>query len=128
MLLQLGATRLGVLPGSTSGMRGSRRWLWSGAQILDGMTLADDGAHLIVSAGDRQTDARRDLYGALIFDLEDPDSTRSGEDRLEVFCPTQGPVFYRTAMSIDGRIAMAEYPYLEAESRVVGDYRLTVMR
>ncbi|MFT5680437.1 MAG: hypothetical protein ACI8RZ_001343 [Myxococcota bacterium] len=110
------------------GLDGTRRWLWSGPQILDGMTLSDDGRYLVVAAGDRQTDARRDLYGALIFDLSDPEDRRSGADRLEAFCPTQGPTFYASAMSADGRVALAEYPYLDENSAVVGDYRVTVMR
>jgi hypothetical protein len=107
---------------------GTRRWLWTGPQILDGMALSDDGKHLIVAAGDRQTDDRRDLYGALVFDLSEPDSTSSGADRLETFCPTQGPAFYRLAMAEDGRVALAEYPYLDENNTVVGHYRITVMR
>lgn len=110
------------------GLDGAPRWLWSGPQILDGMTRSDDGAHLVVAAGDRQTDARRDLYGALIFDLSDPEGRRSGVERLEAFCPTQGPTFYAAAMSADGRVAMAEYPYLDEDSAVVGEYRVMVMR
>lgn len=110
------------------GLDGQRRWLWSGPQILDGMTRSDDGTYLVVAAGDRQTDSRRDLYGALIFDLSDPEDHRSGAERLEAFCPTQGPTFYESAMSADGRVALAEYPYLDENSAVVGEYRVTVMR
>lgn len=104
------------------------RWSWTGSQILAGLSLSDDGQHLVAGAGDRQADARRDLYGALIFDLSSPTDGRSGEDRLETFCPTQGPVFFRQAMSTDGRVALAEHPYMDGESTVRGAYQVTVMR
>ena len=104
------------------------RWSWTGSQVIAGLSLSDDGQHLVVGAGDRQTDARRDLYGALLFDLSSPTDGRSGEDRLQAFCPTQGPVFFRHAMSTDGRVALAEYPYMDGESTVRGAYQITVMR
>lgn len=107
---------------------GSVRWSWSGAQLIEGLSLSDDQEHLVVGAGDRQTDSRRDLYGALIFDLRDAEGERSGEDRLEAFCPTQGPVFFRQAMSTDGRVALAEHPYLDGDGIVQGRYQVTVMR
>ena len=107
---------------------GAVRWSWSGSQIIAGLTPSDDGDHLVVGAGDRQTDDRRDLYGALVFDLREPLAGRSGEDRLEAFCPTQGPVFFRHAMSTDGRVAVAEHPYMDADSAAVGAYKVTVLR
>jgi hypothetical protein len=107
---------------------GTVRWSWSGSQVISGLSLSDAGSHLVVGAGDRQTDDRRDLYGGLVFDLREPASGRSGEERLEAFCPTQGPVFFRQAMSADGRVALAEHPYTDGEGSVVGRYQLTVMR
>ena len=103
-------------------------WSWTGSQILSGLTHSPDGRFLVVGAGDRDADTRRDLYGALIFDLQDPMNSRSGEQRLQTFCPTQGPVFFRQAASVDGRIALAEYPYQDEDGSIEGSYQVTVMR
>ena len=105
---------------------GTVRWSWTGSQVIEGLSRSDDGQHLVVGAGSRQTDDRRDLYGALVFDLGGP--PRGGEERLEAFCPTEGPVFFRQAMAADGRVAVSEHPYLEADGAVAGAYRLTVLR
>lgn len=80
----------------------------------------------MVGAGDRKTDERRDLYGALIFDLTGPE--RSGAERLEAFCQTTGPVFFRQVLSADGRLALAEHPYTEGDGGIAGRYQVTVMR
>lgn len=108
------------------GADGVVRWSWTGSQQIEGLSLSDDRAHLLVGAGDRQTDDRRDLYGALVFDLGGP--ARSGEDRLEAFCPTAGPVFFRQRMAPDGRVAVSEHPYLEGDGTVKAAYQITVLR
>ena len=108
-------------------MNGDRAWSWSGGQQLQGISMGADGRHILVGAGDRPTDERRDLFGALVFDLEGP-STRSGEDRLRAFCATESPVFFRHAMSRDGRVAVAEHPHTDAEGAVRGSYQVTVLR
>ncbi len=111
-------------------LAGELRWRWTGPQRIEGLSLGEDGRHLVVGAGDRPTDTRRDLYGALVFDLGPPDQPddRSGAQRLEAFCPTAGPVFFRQAMSRDGRVAVAEHPVLEPDGRVTGAYQVTVLR
>lgn len=109
-------------------LAGGVRWTWSGSQELTGLSLSDDESVLVAGAGPRQTDARRDLYGAMLFDLSDPDDGRSGEDRFEVFCATEGPVFFRQALSADGRLALSEFPYVDEQGTQRGAYRVTVLR
>lgn len=108
-------------------MDGERAWSWSGGQQIQGLSLGMDGRHLVVGAGNRQTDTREDLYGALVFDLGGA-PIRSGEDRLRAFCATEGPVFFRHVMSPDGRIAVAEHPTMDADGAVRGAYQVTVLR
>jgi hypothetical protein len=104
---------------------GGLDWVFSDDHALQGASLAEDGRHLIVGAGDRSTDHRRDLYGALIFDLQ-ADEDSAGP--LRAFCPTAGPVSSRHAMSRDGRVAVAEHPYLDEDGALKGAYRVTVLR
>ena len=99
-------------------------WVWRGPYALTGLTLADDGRTLVVGAGRRFSDQRTDLFGALIFDLE---RTGSGDDKLAVVCPTEGPVFFRHAVHSDGRVAVAEHPWRHGDA-VGGHYQLTVFR
>lgn len=109
------------------GLDGSARWSWSGGQALQGMSVSPDGDELLVGAGERASDIRRDLYGGIVLSLEGPPE-RSGADRLQVECSTQGPVFFRHGIAADGRVALAEYPYRDAQGAVVGAYRLAVFR
>lgn len=55
------------------------------------MTLAPDDRTLVVGAGERQSDSRRDLFGAMVFDLGG--EPRPGESRLLATCATGSPVF-----------------------------------
>lgn len=103
-------------------LNGELQWTWTGEQDLGGFTISP--TELIVGAGPRQSDERADLYGALVFDLE---SEGSGEERLEVFCPTEGPVSFRQAVEPGGRIAVTEFPYADAAGQH-GAYRVTVLR
>ena len=83
----------------------------------------------MIGAGPRETDHRRDLFGALIFDLGDgADDGRSGVERVSAICATEGPVFWRQAMSADGRVALAEFPFSTGDDALAGAYRVTVMR
>ena len=107
-------------------LSGEVQWSWTGPQRIEGLTFAADGQHLLVGAGDRQTDDRRDLYGALVFSLADDE--RSGAERLEAFCQTEGPVFFRHALAQDGRVALAEHPYMDGSGAIRGAYRITVLR
>ena len=107
------------------GFDGNLRWTWRGAQRVNGLVLGGDGETLVVGAGARSTDAREDLFGALIFRL---DGEGSGEERLKAVCTTEGPTFFRPTMSRDGRVAVAEYPFARADGTVGAAYRLTVFR
>jgi hypothetical protein len=111
------------------GLDGQLRWTWAGPQRLQGATLGDDGRALVVGAGSRETDHRRDLFGAMIFDLGDgADDGRSGAERLRAVCATEGPVFFRQALSRDGRLALSEHPFTTEDGALAGAYRVTVMR
>jgi len=105
------------------GADGELAWTWRGEQQVAGFVRRGD--HLVVGAADRRTDARRDLYGAVVLRLS---GEGAGGDRLEAFCATEGPVFFRQDMSEDGRVAVVEYPYVESEGVLRGGYRVTVLR
>lgn len=105
---------------------GGLRWTWRGEQRLNGLSVGPDGRTLVVGAGPRVSDERRDLYGALIFDLGGPE--RSGDERLEAFCGTEGPVFFRQALTSDGRVAVTEVPTLGPDGAILGRYQVTVLR
>ena len=89
--------------------------------------MSPDGRHLVVGAGKRTTDGRRDLFGALVFDLG-PESAPFTQPRLSRFCRTEGPVFFRSAPFADGRIAVTEHPFRQGENPAYGAYRVTVFR
>ncbi len=100
-------------------------WTWHGEPSLHGLSASPDGRRLVVGAGVRPTDQRRDLFGALVFRL---DGAGSGADRLEVRCSTPSPVFFRHAVLDDGRIALSEVPWRLDDGAVAGAYRVTVLR
>ncbi|MBT3217900.1 MAG: hypothetical protein HN348_02305 [Proteobacteria bacterium] len=100
------------------------KWTWRGPHVLQGFTISPNGRHLVVGAGSRDSDDRFDLFGALVFDRE---MAGSGEERLRAFCPTTGPVFFRQAVTDDGRIATAEVPFTKG-SNLKGRYQVTVFR
>lgn len=95
-------------------------WSWQGPWTLQGLARAGD--LLVVGAGGRVGDDRRDLFGALVFDLARPEP-----DRLAAVCSTPAPVFFRMAVSDDGRIALAESPF-RVGAGVEGAYRVSVWR
>jgi hypothetical protein len=106
---------------------GETRWTWTGPQALDGVSLGMDGRRLLVGAGARESDTREDLFGALVFDLGG-EAGRGGEERLEAFCATAAPIFFRPVMSVDGRVAVAEHPTPDGRGGVKGEYRVTILR
>ena len=110
------------------GLDGELDWTWSGEHELEGMAVLGDT--LLVGAGPRATDERRDLYGGLVFSLSEGQSggRLSGEQHLQAVCPTEGPVFFRQAISPSGAIALAEHPYVNADGSQGGSYRVTVLR
>lgn len=106
-----GANRLTV-----HGLDGTLRFAWSGEHVLYGLTEAP-GDRLLVGAGERSSDDRRDLFGVLVF----------RGDALEVTCPTDSPVFFRHAAHGE-RIAVSEVPWTADDGSVLGSYRVTVLR
>ncbi len=104
---------------------GAPLWSFTGPWAVQGMSLGDDDRTLVVGAGERLTDNRRDLYGALLFDLDG--TPRPGDERLLATCVTEGPVFFRQALSRDGVLALAEVPYADT-SGVSGEYRVVLFR
>jgi hypothetical protein len=96
---------------------GTPAWRWTGPHDLQGL-VADD-RWVVVGAGARQADDRRDLFGAVVLD--------AATGALAATCPTAGPVFFRPAMTSDGRIALAEVPFRSAGG-VEGAWRVTVVR
>lgn len=109
-----------------AGLDGAARWSWTGEAHVEGLTVAPDGRTLVVGGGARQSDDRRDLFGAYVFDAGG--APRSGAERLIAVCPTAAPVFFRHAVAPDGRIALAEHPFRAADGSVAGVYQVTVVR
>ena len=105
---------------------GGLKWTWSAHYALQGLSVTADEGTLVVGAGARQTDDRRDAFGALVFDLGGPE--RGGAERLQAFCPTESAVFFEHVAMSDGRVAVTEYPDADQDGRVRGTYRLTVLR
>ena len=104
----------------------SLRWNWRSEVAIQGLSVTPDGRRLVVGGGPRESDRRRDRFGAWVLKL---DREGSGEDRFEVACATEAPVFYQHAATNDGRIAVSELPWLEStDSAVQGAYRVTVLR
>jgi WD40 repeat protein len=102
------------------GRGGEIRFRWSGPPRLDGMARSPSGEWLVVGAGARTTDDRRDLFGALVF-------STGADPRFLGFCPTAAPVFSRFDVADDGRVAMATYPWRSGNA-IVGAYELVVLR
>jgi WD40 repeat protein len=101
-------------------LEGSLVWTWRGPHVLEGLSFSPDNRWLVVGAGPRRVDHREDLFGALVFD--------AAKEDLSVFCPTESPVFFRHTSTRDGRVAVAESPYLREDGTLAGAYRVTVLR
>lgn len=99
---------------------GDLAWTWRGPHVLEGLSSSPDRRWLVVGAGPRRVDHREDLFGALVFDVE--------AEGLSVFCPTESPVFFRHTSTRDGRVAVAESPFLREDGTLGGAYRVTVLR
>jgi len=106
---------------------GDLLWAWSGPHQLQGISRSAVKNRVIVGAGARTSDTRRDLFGALsfIFPTNDDDTA---SPRLERFCRTQSPVFFRAASTADGRIAVTEHPVQLGSLPAHGRYQATVFR
>lgn len=102
------------------GGRWVRDWSWHGPPILAGLAVSADGDELAVGAGPRDGDDRRDRFGAVVFRVD-------GSGEPSAFCATDGPAYHRLAIAPDGRVAVAEVPWLAGDV-VNGEYRVTVLR
>ncbi len=103
---------------------GRLRWEWRGPHALAGLTPGSDDT-LVVGAGPRVADDRRDLFGALLFRL---DGEGTGAERLLATCPTAGPVFIHHALSSEGVLAVAAFPFVAADGDLEGEYEVVVFR
>jgi hypothetical protein len=101
------------------GPDGATRWAWQGDHAVQGLAVSPGGEQIVVTAGARETDTRRDLYGALVFHRE--------TGALVTRCATEGPAYFRPTWAADGRIAVSEAPFSE-DGAVKGRYRVTVFR
>ncbi len=108
------------------GPDGAPLWSRRAGPSIQGLSVSPNGRRLVVGGGPRESDHRRDLFGAFVLRL---DGDGSGDERLEVSCPTESPVFFDHDVLDDGRIAVAEVPYKdETGGKVLGEYRVTVLR
>jgi hypothetical protein len=92
------------------------RWTWRGTAGIQGLTYGDPW--LVV--GVAPTGDRPDAHGVVVFDTR---RGGSGADRLVASCSTGQPVFFRTAVAPDGRIAVVSFPE-KVDEGVRGDYRV----
>ncbi len=99
---------------------GDTRWSWHGEPSLAGLSRMGDD-RVVVGAGARSSDERKDLWGALVFDV-------GAEPALVRTCPTDGPVFFQHAATDDGRVAVSVVPWKDADDAVRGAYRVVVLR
>jgi WD40 repeat protein len=108
------------------GPDGQLRWNWRAEPSIQGLSMSPDGRTLVVGGGAREVDDRHDLFGAWLLRL---DGDGSGAERVQVSCPTEGPLFFHHAPTNDGRVAVVELPWKDGpEGAVQGAYRVTVLR
>jgi WD40 repeat protein len=99
---------------------GATLWTRQLPHAVQGVVVSPDGTQLLVGAGERSTDERTDLFGAVILDRSTGQTVTS--------CSTEGPAYFRPAWAPEsGRLAVAESPVL-VEQAVRGRYRVTVFR
>jgi len=110
---------------SVYNLSGELQWAYRGIEQLNGLVLGADGHSLVVGTTTRPDEDREDLFGAMLFDLDDDDSTSA---RRIASCRSASPVFFRPALSADGRLAIAEHPYSRPDGSLSGTYQITVMR
>jgi outer membrane protein assembly factor BamB len=99
---------------------GTPLWSRHAEHALQGVVPSPDGGLLAVAGAERSTDHRTDLFGVLLFDRSD--------GRIVTSCATSGPAWFRPAWASDGRLAVAEAPFLDAAGAVQGAYRVTIFR
>ncbi len=102
------------------GADGAVRWTRQMEHALVGVQPSPDDRELLLAAGSRQTDARTDLFGAVVLD--------AATGSVRALCPTGGPAFFNPVYGPDGRrIAVASAPFLQ-EGAVRGRYAVDVFR
>lgn len=102
------------------GSDGQVLWHRQLEHVLAGLDVSPDGQELLTTAGERVTDQRHDLFGAVVLDRQ------TGEIRS--VCSTEGPAWFRPAYGPDGRrFAIAESSFLK-DGAVSGRYQVTVFR
>ena len=104
-------------------MEGDKLWNWHGDYNIQGISIQKERGELVIGAGDRNKDNRKDLYGAIIFD-----TNGVKDDPMIATCMTPNPVFFYHSMTSDGRLAIAEHPYREEDGTVVGEYAIRILR
>jgi len=95
-------------------------WTWRGEESVQGLTVREPW--VVVGTGPKPGDERSDRHGVLVFDQN---RKGSGAQRLAASCTTGQPVFFRTAVASDGRLAVVSFPEKRGES-VRGEYRVTL--
>lgn len=102
------------------GADGTIRWARQMEHALVGIRPTPDQRELVLAAGSRATDARTDLFGAVVLD--------AAQGSVRAVCPTAGPAFFDPAVGPDGRrLAVASAPFLH-EGAVRGEYTVQVFR
>jgi hypothetical protein len=106
------------------GPDGALRWSLPTEAEPQGLTLSPDGAWLAVGLGvaSGAAAALDGGYGALRMRAGGPAAP------VPVRCPTRGPVFFRQALTADGRLAVVEAPVLGPGQIVEGAWRVVVLR
>ncbi len=98
------------------------RWTWRGTQELNGLQPATPPL-AVLGTREGSGASRGDAFGGVVLDL-----STAAEPRERAFCATEGPTFFRPTMSPDGRVAVAEHPWMDPDGEMVGGYRVTVLR
>jgi hypothetical protein len=94
------------------------QWTWRGEERVQGLTVRD--RWVVVGVAPR--DANADRHGVIVLDKQ---LDGSGAKRVAASCSTGQPVFFRTAIAPDGRLAVVSFPE-KVDDVVRGDYRVTL--
>lgn len=108
---------------------GNKIWSWRGEHNIQGISVQEERGEIVIGAGDRISDRRKDLYGALIFDAGfEKGKENTTKNPLLATCMTPNPIFFYHTMTSDGRLAVAEHPYLDEQGSIQGDYAIRILR
>ena len=108
------------------GRDGTPRWQYRGEGVGSGIIPSADGRYLMMPIANRRADNRRDLHGFLLFDLDRPEP-RAFEPLFHY--NTEGPSFFRAALSPDGLwAAVVETPAPLPDGTLYGTYQVHLVR